>query len=242
MKESTGLNIGSPEKLSGKEKLTKILDLAMDLHLLNMVGGVAGTEDYTLVGNPVGFSSRENSPMASIQLEFALAMSMNPKVKDLAALLKPERNRSEIELEMKKVIESRVLSGMKFLDLGCGCSPTFARVARAAGADVYTVDIVGSDEFEYFNKVGIDPNVLEKEVIKHIQLDLNNPNAQETINKLTGGNFDLVTSAHLQSGCAGYAFHKGKEIAYPLLKSGGIYFDANAFAMRPGKGGAEVKE
>lgn len=233
----------SHEKLSSKEKLDKILTLARELWLLFLARkGIDGTENYTLIGDPVGYSSAENTPMASVQLEFALAMSLDPKVKDLA---ESDRKQKEIiRAKMKNIIESRVLHGLKFLDLGSGCKPTFARVARAAGADVYTVDVIGSEEFEYEDTTNIDSAVLETEKDKHIQVDLNDPNALETISKLSGGEFDLVTSAHLATGWGGYAFTNGKEIAQPLLRSGGIYFDANSFVFAGnfGEGGAEVKK
>ena len=67
----------------------------------------------------------------------------------------------------------------------------------------------------------------------------------ETIRSVAGGNFDIVTSAHLETGWGGYSFSNGEEIAQPLLKSGGIYFDANRFTgMGGGKigDGAKVKE
>ena len=158
-KELTELQVGLPEKLSSKEKLGKILTLARKLYILFLAKeGIDGTEGYTLIGDPVGYSSAENSPMSSVQLEFALAMSLGPKVYDLAG--SDREQREAIGIKMKDIIESKVLAGFKFLDLGCGPKPAFARVARAAGADVYTVDVIGVNEFEYRDEANIDPKVL----------------------------------------------------------------------------------
>ena len=61
------------------------------------------------------------------------------------------------------------------------------------------------------------------------RLDLNNPEAVRILQDVTGGNFDLVTEANLSTGGTTAAFGGGKEIGWPLLKTGGIYFNADSF-------------
>jgi len=126
---------------------------------------------------------------------------------------------------------AQVLSGMKMLDLGCGF-PIFARASRRLGADVYTVDVASADTFEYDEQFfSAEDRALE--VSRHIQLDLNDETAVETLLRATGGGFDLVTEAYLEAGWfhegRSVSCHSGKKIAMGLLKKGGVHFNADAF-------------
>jgi len=246
-------------ELSPKEKLKKVWELARHLRQIFSISPIYGTEDYTLIGAPVGSAITLNSFHTARQFEFALALSLNPLVEEFAQQnvkffpemkkridlpdggyqitieSSPESKKQfeKFETGVKNLIENQVMKGLKILDLGCGSKPTFARAARAAGADVYTVDIFGADGFEYDDRKEIDPEIIRYEIKKHIKLDLNDPNAVKILQERTGGNFDLVTEANLHTGGATAAFHEGKKIAWPLLKPGGIHFDANKFDKTP---------
>lgn len=240
------------KELEPGEKLEKVSELAARIRRLDATafgshGEIWGTEDYTLIEEPIGNSTTENSWMAARQLEFAFALSLHPLVEKFSLLeasrypvIKEKTDKYEIirpseetkkqeerfAREIKKLIESHVMRQLKILDLGCGHSPTFARVARASGANVYTVDLF---DLEYGDESEINPQIIKEEIEKHIKLDLNSPQAIETLEHITGGNFDLVTEAHLGTGGTTAAFDKGKKIGWPLLKIGGIYFNANNF-------------
>lgn len=188
--------------------------------------GINGLRNYTGVGNPLGISSCENSPLSANQFYCALSMSKDPLVD---ALIKDKSIRN-YNFDPKSLIEKKVLSGMKILDLGCGHAPTFARCSRHMGADVYTVDLFPASKFEEYDSI---PTWLkELEIKNHIILDLNLEDAVEIIRKISGVDFDLVAEAHLRTdGC-----YRGKEIALPLLKQGGVHYDGSF------SGGISIKE
>lgn len=219
-----------------RERLERVKKIFQGLQLLSLgIDGLDGTRDFTLIGDPLGYSSEENSSAASNQFLFSLAMSGDTQVKEVAA----RENRNKIGEIIEELIKKQVLTGLKILDLGCGSRPTFARVARAAGADVYTVDVQGAEDFEYYDKEKIDARILKEEVEKHIQVDLHDEGALEMIRQKTGAEFDLVSSAHLETGFGGYNFSEGKGLAMRLLKKGGLYFNASHMWL---KGDVEVKE
>ena len=101
---------------------------------------------YTRIENPLGASTVTNTPSASRQLMFTLAMCDHPAVDDLLA--KIERGDiTEENFNPDSLAKAEVERGMKILDLGCGPAPTFARTARRLGANVYTVDVIPASEF-----------------------------------------------------------------------------------------------
>jgi len=222
--ESAKLESRKIEKeLSPEEKLGEILKLYYSLSpLMGPSGVIGGTKECTLIGENIGYSSIENSPLCSMQLKFALAASLNTSVKEFSEKIRIQKlSKEEVEQQFNDWTKDKILKGLKILDLGCGRRPTFARLTRMLGADVYTVDLYSADEFNYINKSEIDPKIIEKEIEKHIQLDLKNPNSIEIIKSRTGGDFDLVTEAHLTT----VGFNDGEEIGLSLLKRGGIHHD-----------------
>ncbi len=245
--------IFGPETESPEQKRERILRMYEDLihsvlPCLEFNDSLPGTEEYTLTRKLMGSSSTENSPATVRQLLFTLAFSEAPLVQEMArsdykiyppiqekddagfvVLTRPDPKALEqaekFRSEMRSLIESKVLSGLKILDLGCGSEPTFSRVARAAGADVWTVDLIGTDQFEYEDKSKINPKTIEIENEKHIKLDLADPRAVEKIQELTGGNFDITTEGHLHTPGYTRAFEGDSiKIGMALLKKGGAHF------------------
>ena len=173
----------------------------------------------------MGKSTAFNGPLTSRQFAVALHLSCHPEVKKLL------HNKICGGFDPGPLRRAQVLSGMKILDLGCGF-PIFARASRRLGADVYTVDVASADTFEYDERFfSAEDRTLEAS--RHIQLDLNGENAVETILRITGGDFDLVTEAYLEAGWfhegRSVSCHSGKKIAMELLKKGGVHFNADAF-------------
>ncbi len=222
-------NLNETEQVAEKEqsaRMEKIKKLFNELwvSIKGTDGEIRGTENYTLISDPIGFSSIENSPMASSELMFSLALTAHPLVEELVNIDESRfkyLEKSEQDTKFLELVKSKVLKGFKILDLGCGHSPTFARVARALGAEVYTVDQFEADKFEYDHKGKIKKSIISKEVRAHIALDLNSRDAVQMIKDRTGGDFDLVAEAHLTT----EGFFDGIKIATPLLKQGGIHFD-----------------
>lgn len=176
--------------------------------------------EYTGLGDLLGQSTVENSPFCSDQIIFAMVLSNHPLI---IKLLKKNLN-SPYDFDPEPLYKSQILKEMKILDMGCGRRPTFARCARRFGADVYTADKIHSKEFEYY-KHYFPEKSREEEIRRHIQTDLNNPESLEFILQNSGGNFDLVTEAHLDTeGC-----DNGEKVALKLLKKGGVYFYASGW-------------
>ncbi len=215
-----------------KERLNEILSICDKIMYkrFDCIGhaGLPGTKDYLLIGKVLGTGNENNSPFTIAQLEMALALGDRQSVDDFLSFQLEERNRTyqQFSVELRKMIDSKPLSNLKILDLGCGF-PGFARIARASGADVYTVDIFGIEGFEYKDKDRVDPRIIEEEERKHIQLDLEDPRSIEILKKRTNGNFNLVTHSHLYTPGTGRHFTGDVErIAIPLLKENGILFSA----------------
>ena len=188
-------------------------------------GMIPGFRNYTGVG-VLGKSTMHNSPMAAKQLELALVLSKH----ELIQRLMEDDTVGFGSFQAEPLIQARILQGMRLLDLGCGYMPTFARCARALGSEAYTVDVIPAEDLQFYN---FDDYFTQKErdteVGNHIQTDLNDPKALEKIVNASGGNFDLITSAHLHTG----GFYKDKEyfpggslrgIVKNLLKDGGVYY------------------
>lgn len=224
------LHNSEEENLDPKEKLNETLRLFSPLEesLIDSYGVIKSTEKYTLIDEPIGDSRVENTSMASSQLVFSLALGHHPFMQELKDIKFKELATEEQKEILNKLSEEKVLKGLKILDLGCGTVPTFARLARAFGAEVYTIDIIDTDGFVKNEKA--DTEILEVENKNHIALDLHNEDALDTIQHVTDGNFDLVTEAHLATGTfRGNKSHSfnGKNIATKLLKEGGLYFRAD---------------
>lgn len=202
-----------------KEQVRK-LKKELNYTKLDTLKGVVGTQDYTGHGKTLGVDSVHNSRLCGHQFLFALALSQHPLVwKEV---------QTEDHLDFKKLMDGKVLDGMKIIDLGCGYMPGFARCTRYLGADTYTVDIIPSDKFESYDLLFPD-EYRKMEADNHIILDLNTDGALEEIIKITGGDFDLVTQAHLnadtQYNGRFMACYLGRIIAKGLLKQGGAYYD-----------------
>jgi len=178
--------------------------------------------EYTGHSNRLGISTIYNTNFCSDQVEIAMLMSDHLLIRELL-----ESNIRGEEFDPDPLRRAQILEGMRILDMGCGNLPTFARCARRFGAEVYTVDLISADEFYSVNYYFTKDDV-ETERMCHIQLDLGKPGVVEVIRERSGGEFDLVTEAHLETdGC-----YKGRDIAFPLLKQGGIYFIAGGWNAR----------
>lgn len=226
------------EKSERKEKLKKVLELyhKLEKSMVSQQFGMASAAlfEYTLMKRKFGSSTQENTPLAVSQLLFALALTQHhllEKISDIELDQLPLKKSRE---KFKELVDNKVLNKIKILDLGCGPQPTFARIGRALGADIHTADILGSEDFEYADKDNVDPQIIEAEVKNHIKVDLNSEEAIKIIEDNTGGNFDLITEAHLKTGGSSKglpywirACERGKKIGLPLLKQGGIYFDSH---------------
>lgn len=203
-----------------------------------------------LGGGDIGVETMYNSPHQGSQMVMALAMSHDPRIEQiLHAEVAPVFN---VRGPIKNFLEKwgGVLNGLKIIDLGCGFTPSFARAARELGAEVYTVDVIPADKFDNYHTVNSFSNEpIPKETEKmnvarkfHIQIDLAQPNALEKIIEVTGGDFDLVTEAHLPTGVSHekevtgidgelvFAFSPDEEFYSKLLKQGGIYFSPTSSA------------
>lgn len=157
----------------------------------------------------MGHGSTENTPFAVDQLLIVLSLIQHPELErfirdiperdfGLDPSSGPELDRRALVVErLELLVRAAILEGVKILDGGCGRMPTFARVCRALGADTYTIDTEGSDKF-LFGDV-FDGDARELEVVKHIQVNLRDEDAFRRILDASGGNFDLVTDAHLNT-------------------------------------------
>lgn len=179
--------------------------------------GIPGLREYTGVGNPLGSSTCVNTPFAADQFQFALAMSKHPLVEDLIS----DESINPWNFNPIPFIEAKVLEGMKILDLGCGHQPTFARCSRLFGAEVYTVDRIPSSIFTVYN---VPEGQREVEIQNHFQMELPMLPYDCRDIKIDIGeeDFDLVTEAHASTD----GFHSGEQVAYPLLKEGGLRYKA----------------
>jgi hypothetical protein len=188
----------------------------------------------------IGSGTENNTVRAINQLSFAMAMTRHPLIIEMTN----EFRRNDIVSEDydERLIEAQILKGYKILDLGCGRIPILARVCRGLGADVWTADVIPAKELE--------PGILEKkarkdEEEKHICTDLGDAAREDKaveLLKKTGGEFNLVTEAHLKTGTfiidsaaknrgvldrEIYRNCDGSYFAFKLLKDFGLYFDAD---------------
>jgi len=204
-------------------------------------------EHLKLGSYPLGRSSVDNTQNQISEVMFALSLSNHPLIEslvsdpsfeDLAMKARFARYMEDPE-EIKRILAeladlahsliiNNVLRGMRILDLGCGYEPAFAYCAREFGADeVYTVDIIPSEKLWLSDEQTRDG---------HIQLDLREPNAYDTLIDRIGGELDLVASATIFEQAvfadfAGRAAPPGylTDLALALVKDGGIYFKAEYY-------------
>jgi hypothetical protein len=191
---------------------------------------VLGFEMYTGTGKPVRswpfFNARN---LVGENLVFLVALSRHPVLYDVVKA-DPRQDLDEL------LIEEKILTGYKVLDLGCGNEPTLARVSRALGADVYTVDRGRSlSKLLYpLYDCKLTPNDLQLEDRNHITLDLRKRDAVHVIREQSGGNFDVVVEANLL-----WLDAKTRSVPWPnpnsvntlaldLLREGGVYRSASA--------------
>jgi len=210
----------------------KVLGLSSDLKEL-YEEPIKGTEYYTGIVNPLGISNMYNSPLAQNQFLFALALSGHDLVQKLL-------EEGEKKIDLPQLAQAKVLENMKILDLGCGPEPTFARLTRYLGADTYTVDLLSSNDFSYRESEKMPRELRELEIQNHIQGDLEK---FETLRKMvqeTGGNFDLVTEAHLSTITPRdgdfFGFEYGDKFSIPFLKEGGAYYDGLEYDFKVRQG------
>jgi len=138
------------------------------------VNVIDGFED--IFDEPLGAGYYYNTLPSTHQLAFALSLSRHPAVKD--CIKNHELAASEI---IKKFKETKVLSGIKALDLGCGGKPYFAVAASLMGAKMYTADVEEID------------SKFKRYIERHILVNFNQPNAIEVLHDGTGGDFDIVS-------------------------------------------------
>ena len=181
---------------------------------------------HTGLDEPVGGgdSIYYNTIMTCYQFLFALAMTRHPFVKKMIA---PEFNPSESDIE--NLVEKKIMSGIKILDMGCGPKPTFARCCRVLGAEVWTVD--NESDFRYYRPT-LPKDQCDLEDQMHIELDLVNVQAVDIIRKRSMGDFNLITEANLYLKSPSVARVQSKDIAMPLLKKGGVHENHRDFEIK----------
>ncbi|MEM0438371.1 MAG: hypothetical protein QXU54_03680 [Candidatus Micrarchaeia archaeon] len=156
-----------------------------------------------------------------------MALSNHPLVRELINGME-NGSINDDNFDPEPLRKAKILKGLKILDLGCGPEPTFARASRRFGADVWTVDVIPASMFDFDEKY-FTKRDRQIEVSRHIQLDLRVPDAAEKIITASGGNFDLVTEAHLTIGWnwdefGDVEYHEGDVLAMKLLKKGGFHY------------------
>ena len=171
---------------------------------------------YTGLDVPLGQNGTHNSALAAWQLSFTMATQNHPLIDELItkphhAFMPPKGKEThdvqttikEINELVREMVSQKILADLKILDLGCGPQPTYARCARELGADVFTLDAQeSSDDFlksPTFHKVH-----QEVENEQHLKLNMRTTNALEQITKKFGNNFDIITSAHLDTEWIGW--------------------------------------
>jgi hypothetical protein len=177
---------------------------------------------YTGISDRIGKSTCHNSPLAAMQFTFTLRAAGKQY---LERILKAQDRKAEAD----KLVQEKVLAGASIIDVGCGAVPTYARCARALGAEVYTVDVLPASAFDTW---GLSPEeekaVRELDSRYHVQQDLNDFSPIRKILEKTNGQVHLVTQAHLFSG---YDFKLGRRtvenMLLDLLMPNGCYFGVN---------------
>jgi len=102
------------------------------------------------------------------------------------------------------------------------------------------VDVLPADSFQNYPKdyYGKDDTGFEDAKKCHIKIDLSESKSSEKLLEITGGEFDLVTAAHLQTHTPRsyketkshkdmFYYYIRSEEYLPLLKGGGVLFEVN---------------
>jgi len=206
-----------------KEDLEEIRNLFLSLYVKFFDKEVLGFEEYTGIDKAVGAGGICYNSMVTLwQLEYAIALTRHPIIKNMVKEIY-ENKFDMSKFDAKALVENKIMTGIKILDLGCGSRPVFARCCSAMGADVWTVD---KDPIQYLPSQEKSFTLKQKdlEIGKHIQLNLNNSEAVKIITERSLGDFNLVTQANLIAD--GFDSSKIKAIALSLLKKGGVYQDS----------------
>lgn len=205
----------SREKIFTPQDMKEIYRLFLEIHA-NIPEKLKGLEAYSGTDQGIGEGNSYHNSVATLhQLEYALAMTRHPLVREMAS-----EHFDPVKFNPRELVENKVMAGLKILDLGCGHTPVFARVSRSMGADVWTVDKIAADGFHCSDSFRSEAR--KSEIEKHIQMQLSHVNAKISaglIRQKSGGEFNLVTASNLDSD----GFAGGKDIAMLLLKKGGIY-------------------
>lgn len=135
----------------------------------------------------IGEGNYYNTNMSVAQLWIVLAACGHPIIPDLLRWKKWDKD------SIQKIIDAQALEWLRILDIWCGLRPVFARLARALGATVYTLDKESSESFK--TNENCDPKRRQEEKEHHIVLDLHHDTSAQIVYEWTNGNFDYITSA-----------------------------------------------
>lgn len=180
-----------------------------------------------------------NTYSAGLQFVFALALSKHQRVREISNAVGMNN-----PIPMQELEDSQVLNSLKIIDLGCG-TPSFARLSRWLGANLYTVDVIPSDYFtfepcfwDYTKQKELlkeyPQRLRDEEARKHIMCDLNEKGSIEKIISNAGDDFDLVTEANIANGIEYFGkdirFLRAEDIASILLKEDGVLFSTGGYS------------
>ena len=187
--------------------------------------GLASFAEYSGVHDTlIGFGEVYNSRSVPLQLAGTIALSKHFLINRFLADGK--------KINARELTKKKVLKGIKILDLGCGYKPTYARCARAMGAEVYTIDIIPSEEFDVYEEENFSKEERQSEIKNHLTLNLEDERVIEKIEKSFGKDFDIITESHLQTITAHWknkfefiSFQEGEYVALRLLNSHGVYLN-----------------
>lgn len=143
-------------------------------------GVIPGTERWTGQGMAMGSGTVFNTFGASVQL--VTFLSLSPKIPPLLA-----RGISNVGA----LCDAQVLEGFSAVDCGCGRLPTFARAARAMGAQVWTVDLMESGQF-----IGNKGAFAAEDAKYHLVGDFGTFGVWDRLRKLIPGQVHFVTHSH----------------------------------------------
>ena len=196
---------------------------------------------YTGVDEPLGNSSVYNSMLAAYQLAFTLGSSDHPLVKRLQQFPRHafmEETESgiadrqfvvnEIQATVEKMVREKIFGDKKILDIGCGQQPTYARCVRELGADVYTID-ARTDADKFVKAPSFSDITSEVEKAQHLKVHMGRTDIADIITQHFGDNFDIITSAHIDTDWNIFAELKTKythlyQTAASIIKPSGWYF------------------
>jgi hypothetical protein len=181
---------------------------------------VGGFNDVIPYGQELGGGTNFYNTLGGVsQLVMLLAVTPNPAIREI---VDGTVGSGSIAL-MRTLRHEQVLGEARALDLGSGRIPAFALAAGSLGAVVDTAD-AGR----------LHPGVHDEQAARHIQVDLTVPDAADTIQQRTGGNFDFVTTSVPQlvgnedRGLRAPTMPELGAIGSRLLKPGGHFYAAGS--------------